>query len=169
MWTRPRPSLRPVTLLTGALASALALGVLAPASKSQPVHTSLSVAVEHSIRLPFTGSAQSVVIGNPAIADVTIVDSHTAYISGRGVGDTDVVILDQAGRVLFAGDILVMASQTGRLTVWSGPSRTDYSCAPICVATSHSDATGGAGGSSGGPSPAKPANPLGGLAAGSGI
>ncbi len=127
------------------------------------------MAVEHSIRLPFTGSAQSVVIGNPAIADVTIVDSHTAYISGRGVGDTDVVILDQAGHVLFAGDILVMASQTGRLTVWSGPSRTDYSCAPVCVATSHTDATGGGGASSGGPSPAKPANPLGALAAASGL
>ena len=61
--------------------SLLALGAAAPAlAQSRP----LSVEIDHTARLNLRGAAASVVVGNPQIADVTVVDEHTLFISGRG-------------------------------------------------------------------------------------
>jgi hypothetical protein len=114
---------------------------------------SLVVPIDHSTRLNVAGSAASVVVGNPQVADVTVVDSHTVFVSGRGFGETDVVVLDAAGRTLYAGDILVGSPNGGRVTVYRGQARTDMACAPGCAVSFRSETRGGGSGSQGGAVP----------------
>ncbi len=141
--------LRPL-IIYGAAALAVVCA-FAPSARAETV----VVALDHSARLHVAGSAQSVVVGNPAVADVTVVDSHTIYVSGRGYGVTDVVVLDSNGHSLFAGEVQVTTPNTGRVTVWRGSDRTDMACAPSCQASIRSAAAkGGGDASASGASPA---------------
>jgi Pilus formation protein N terminal region len=137
-----------------ALPMALVFASLATAAAAAP----LTVAIDHSTRLNIAGAASSVVVGNPAVADVTVVDSHTVFISGRGYGETDLVVLDPVGRTLYSGEVLVGGVNDGRVSVYRGADRTDLACAPGCEVSFRSPnksgggsgAAGGSGGSAGG-------------------
>src|SRR3954447_15735714 len=106
------------------LIARLALATLATAALVAPAAAApLVVPIDQSTRLNVPGSAYSVLVGNPAVADVTVVDSHTLYIQGRGYGATDVVVLDRDGRPLYTGDLVVSAAESGRVSVYRGPAR----------------------------------------------
>ncbi len=113
-------ALLPVLLATLALPATAGAGVV-------------TVPIDHSTRLSIRGPAASVVVGNPAVADVTVIDSHTVFVSGRGYGTTDVTILDALGRTIFNSDILVSAPTAGRVSVYRGPTRSDLACDPGCA------------------------------------
>ena len=89
------------------------------------------VPLDHVTRLNVPEGASSVLVGNPGIADVTVVDSHTLYVSGRGYGVTDLVVLDRFGRTVYSGDITVAAAGAS-VSVYRGGTRTDAVCAPGC-------------------------------------
>jgi Flp pilus assembly secretin CpaC len=144
--------LRPIILFGAAAAFAV---MAAPMARSEP----LVVPLDHSVRLTVAGAAQSVVVGNPTVADVTVVDSHTLFVSGRGYGVTDVVVIDSLGHTLYTGEIVVGTASTGRVSVWRGGARTDMACAPACQVSVRTGGGGSSGGSSGG-SPAAPAPSL---------
>ena len=109
--------------------AAAALGV-APASlaQSRPV----SVEIDHSTRVQLGGPAGTVIVGNPAIADVTVVDANTLFITGRGYGSTEIVVVDTIGRTIFQGDVVVTMPQ-GHVRVWRGAAATDMACASSCA------------------------------------
>ena len=89
---------------------------------------------------------------------------YTPYISGRGYGSTDIIVLDRDGRTLYSGDLVVGAADTGRVSVYRGASgRTDMACAPDCQVSVRSGGSGGGAPSGGGASPPPPsmANALG--------
>ncbi|CAN5158366.1 hypothetical protein BH09PSE2_BH09PSE2_11190 [soil metagenome] len=113
-----------------ALLSAILIAVALPATAGAGVVT---VPIDHSTRLSIRGPAASLVVGNPSLADVTLVDSHTVFVSGRGFGSTDVTILDSLGRTIFSSDILVSAPTQGRVSVYRGPTRSDLACDPGCA------------------------------------
>ncbi len=131
-----------------ALPLALLLASLATSAAAEP----LTVAIDHSSRLNVQGSAASVVVGNPQVADVTVVDSHTVFVSGRGYGETDVIVLDAAGRTLYAGEIMVGTPGGGRVSIYRGAERTDMACAPGCEVSFRSPTRSGGSGSAGGAS-----------------
>ncbi len=138
------------------------------ASAGSALAEPLVVPIDHSARIAVQGSAASVVLGNPQVADVTVVDSHTLFVSGRGYGETDVVVLDRSGRTIYSGDVIVAAAGGGRVSVYRGGDRTDMACAPACsvstrspTAPSKEGATGAAAGASG-------SSPMAGLASGIG-
>jgi hypothetical protein len=123
-------------------ALALCLGLIAGPVAAQ----SISLPIDHSMRVNVPGSAASIVVGNPTIADVTVIDSRTLFITGRGYGATNVIALDRSGQTLFAGDVVVTAHASD-VSVYRGAGRQDYACAPGCNAYAR---TGGGGGGGGG-------------------
>jgi hypothetical protein len=137
----------------------IALAAFGLATAGPAFATTLVVPIDQSTRLNIAGSAASVLVGNPAIADVTVIDSHTLYVLGRGYGATDIVVLDRDGRPLYTGDLVVSSADAGRVSIYRGPARTDMACAPGCQVTIRSGG-GGAGAapaaSGGGSSPAGP-------------
>ena len=87
-----------------------------------------SVGLNESRRVVLQGSAASVVVDDPTIADVAMVNSHSLIVLGRGYGATDVMVLDHAGRVLFDGRVRVSPPEDGRVTVHHGAAAADFYC-----------------------------------------
>ncbi|HTM80583.1 pilus assembly protein N-terminal domain-containing protein [Asticcacaulis sp.] len=93
----------------------------------------LVVEKNHSARISLSGAAGSVIVANPAIADVNVIDSRTVYIVGKGFGNSSVIITDQMGRPLFDGEVVVTASQKGAITVYKGLTPSLMVCSTICT------------------------------------
>lgn len=104
----------------------------------------LSVEIDRSARVQLRGAAGSVIVGNPAIADVQVVDANTLYIVGKGYGVTEVVAVDGIGRILFQNQIVVTAGNTGMVRVWRGTQQTEMACAASCAPSIRSPAGDGA-------------------------
>lgn len=118
-----------VTLLT-------ALGVFTASLVPGLAVAGQRVAVEknHTLRVTLSASAGSVVVGNPDIADVTVIDSRTIYIVGKGFGSSAVNVTGRDGRSLFDGEVTVTAPQRGAITVYKGLTPSLLVCSNVCVA-----------------------------------
>lgn len=93
----------------------------------------ISVEVDQAQRVQLSGPASSVIVGNPEIADVTVVDANTLYITGKGYGVTEVVAVDPIGRTVFQSQVVVTAGDgAGRVRVWRGAQSTEMACATSC-------------------------------------
>lgn len=103
----------------------------------------LEVAIDHSERLQVRGAAGSVIVGNPEVADVTVVDAHTLFVSGRGFGVTQIVVVDPLGRTLWQGDVVVTSPETNAVSVWRGAAQTEMACASTCQPLSRAAKTAG--------------------------
>jgi hypothetical protein len=92
----------------------------------------LTVEIDHARAVRLSEPAAAVIVGNPAIADVTPHDSSLFLITGKGFGATNVIALDEAGRQIYEADINVVSSPVGRLTVHRGLGRESYACRGAC-------------------------------------
>jgi hypothetical protein len=95
-----------------------------------------------------------VLIGDAAVADVTVIDHHHLLLHGKAFGRTNLVVMDAAGRTLFSGPIVVGAQDEGRVSVFRGAQQSDYSCTNRCERVS------GAGSSTPANMPSGPAAPI---------
>ncbi|MBA5776236.1 pilus assembly protein N-terminal domain-containing protein [Stappia sp. F7233] len=79
--------------------------------------------------------ADTVIVGNPAIADVTMHDRNTVVVTGKVFGTTNLVILDRNAEPIIDEVIIVRPSDTGLVTVQRNVARFSYSCSPVCEPT----------------------------------
>lgn len=93
----------------------------------------LVVEKNHTARIALSSPAASVIVGNPEIADVNIVDSRTVYILGKGFGNSSVTITDRNGRAIFDAEIAVTAVHSGAITVYKGLKPSLMICSNVCV------------------------------------
>lgn len=122
----PRHFLRSVAALA---AAGLAAGTASIAlAQARPLNIEIDSATRVQLRAP----AGSVIVANPRIADVTVVDANTLFITGKGYGVTEVVAVDALGRPLFQTQIVVSAGSTGAVRVWRGGDATDMACGSSC-------------------------------------
>ena len=84
------------------------------------------------MRLPSPASA--IVVGNPAIADVSVHSPTMLFVNGRGYGVTNVIILDELGNVMMDTNIQVSKSQSasGKRVLMAGRGWQSYACTPFC-------------------------------------
>ncbi|MGV9008299.1 pilus assembly protein N-terminal domain-containing protein [Brevundimonas sp.] len=96
----------------------------------------LNVEIDQAMRVPLRAAAGSVIVGNPLIADVTVVDSNTLYITGKGYGITEIVAVDAIGRTVFQRQVVVSdGAGSGRVRVWRGGQATEMACGSSCSPT----------------------------------
>jgi Flp pilus assembly secretin CpaC len=119
--------------LSSSLAAiALAAGMAFPALAAE----TLSVPIDQSAPVSLPPGSMNVMIGNPAIADVNILDPRSAVVLGKAYGVTNLLVLDGRGRTLMDRPIVVSAADTGRITAIRGGAtgaRVDnYACAARC-------------------------------------
>jgi len=94
--------------------------------------SSLTAPLGQTVRIPIRGSATDVIVGDTKIADVTVVGPDTLFVSGRGYGSTNVVVVGSGGRTLFDGRVLVPMPNAGQVTVYRGSAQSSVLCAPLC-------------------------------------
>lgn len=118
------------------LKALLALGVIAFSpgfahAGTAGGHYSVELNKTEVVYLP--ASAGAVVIGNPAIADVSIHSANTIFVVGRGFGETNLVVLNAAGHKIMDADIQVVNNLPAHgVRIYNGTERETYSCAPYC-------------------------------------
>ena len=122
----------------------LALAATAVATTALAQSRPLNVEIDRSQRVALRGAAASVIVGNPAIADVTVVDANTLYIVGKGYGVTEVVAVDAIGRPLFQSQIVVTGGSTGAVRMWRGGQMTERACGGACAPSIRSTGPGAA-------------------------
>lgn len=111
---------------------AAALTALAGAAQAAPT---LSVPIDQSARIALPAGVRDVMIGNPAIADVNVLDPRNAVVLGKGYGVTNLLVIDQLGRTVMERQIVVSPPAAGRVSVIRGPRVDDYACAGACERT----------------------------------
>lgn len=109
---------------------AAVLCAAAPALADEPIAVHLDQA--KILKLP--DRATTVVIGDPLIADMSIQPGGLAVITGKGYGETNVVVLDKSSAVLMEKTIEVKAPAEPLVFVYRGNmgTRQTYSCTPDC-------------------------------------
>ena len=85
------------------------------------------------VRIP--PGAQTLIIGNPLIADVTMLkNNQLMVVTGKAFGTTNLIVLDRAGTQV-GESLITVVHPNDKLVVMRGPHRESYSCAPDCMPT----------------------------------
>lgn len=95
----------------------------------------LPVRIDQASHITLPAPARDVVIGNPSVADVTIIDGRNLLVLGKSYGVTNIVVLDARGQTILDRQIVVSASDEGRVSFFRGPDVYNYSCSPRCERT----------------------------------
>ena len=104
-----------------AAGAVLAIAVRAHANEIQ-------VPLDNAQMLTFEKPMRAVSIGNPAIADITVIDRTHVLIMGKTFGSTNIIALDPAGREAMNDQIVVTARPGGTVIVQRGVARTTLMC-----------------------------------------
>ncbi len=77
---------------------------------------------------------KTVIVGNPAIADVAVMPNGKGMvITGKSYGTTNLVALDGAGLIVAKSSLYVQAPVDSVVVVQRGLERESYSCTPRCA------------------------------------
>jgi len=110
---------------------ALAL-LLAAAPAAALAGAILPVTLNEAVRITLPGPARDVIIGNPLVADVTVSDSRHLILTGKAFGQTNLIVVGQAGRTIFDRELMVPRPMTGRVTMITGDKIASFACPGEC-------------------------------------
>src|SRR6266516_1697543 len=69
--------------------------------------------------LRFDRPVGTVAVGNPAVADTFAPNDRAILLTGKTIGSTNLIVLDDGGRDLFSAAVIVSRTELGRVTVHS--------------------------------------------------
>ncbi len=96
----------------------------------------LSVAAGQAVRIGLSGPVRDVVVGDPTVADVSVVNERTLVVMGKRAGMTTVLAFDAAGRPLSDRQVMV-SDAAGAITVYRGVTApANYACGEQCARVS---------------------------------
>lgn len=101
------------------------------AAASAPISVKVNMARVLRINAP----ASTVIVGNPAVADVTIQDPMTLVLTGKSYGQTNLIVLNASGNPIADTLVEVVQDQANLVTVFNAGSRYTYACADRCAPT----------------------------------
>jgi Flp pilus assembly secretin CpaC len=125
----PAPRLS-IVLIAALLASAgFALAV---ETGSKPP---IAVIIDRAKVMHISRPADTIIIGNPGIADATIQDAQTLIITGKSFGSTNLIVLDAQGQPIADEVLSVQPNDDSVVTIFRRASRVTLSCTPDCSPT----------------------------------
>lgn len=99
-----------------------------------PAHTDASIRVlmneARIVRLAH--DADTVIVGNPAIADATVQDARTIVLTGKGFGITNLIILDRQGKQIVDDKVFVARNTERTMRVYREADVQTFFCSPSC-------------------------------------
>ena len=116
------------------LAGGLALAVLGSVAGLADA-SGIVVAMDRARIVKVPTGTQTLIIGNPLVADVTMLKGNgSMVVSGRSFGTTNLISLDASGNAIDETTIKVIAGNQS-LVVLRGTAQESYSCNPKCSPT----------------------------------
>jgi Flp pilus assembly secretin CpaC len=113
-------------LFASSLGLTAGLALLVPASAAP--FNSVTVSTDEVRVLSFQSPVKTVFVGNPTIADVTVIDSKHVFLLGKSFGTTNLVALDEQGRQTTDEEITVLNRQERVVTLQRGAARATLYC-----------------------------------------
>ncbi len=115
------------------IAFVIAFGATPARAESAP--RLLAVVLDQATVAKLPAGTSTLIIGNPMIADVTMLKTGAAMVvTGKGYGQTNLIALDSVGTVLFEEQLRVLPSKTV-VVLQNGTSHVSVSCNPDCMPT----------------------------------
>ena len=84
--------------------------------------------------------ADTIVVGNSAIADASVQDSSTIVLTGKGFGVTNLVVLDAEGTPIVDEQVTVVRQDVSSVRIYRRSEIQTLSCTPYCESSYKSDA-----------------------------
>lgn len=84
--------------------------------------------------------ADTVVVGNPQIADASVQDATTIVLTGKGFGVTNLVVLDDQGNPIVDEQVQVSRQTVSSVRIYRRAAIQTLSCTPYCESSYKSDA-----------------------------
>ncbi len=118
--------------LTLALCAGLSLSAATVAAADSPSSAPLSVSAGAAARIVLAAPVRDIVVGDPTVADVSLVNERTLVILGKKAGATTVLAFDARGRALADRDVVVSNVPTQAVVVQRGVNAATYACGDRC-------------------------------------
>ncbi len=114
-------------LVISAIAWAGSTAAIAVAAESP-----IDVTIDFAKVLKLDAPAQTIIIGNPGIADASVDDEKTLVLTGKTAGTTNLIVLDKDGNEVLNTTLRVSSDIRQLTTIFYGQDRQTFSCAPVC-------------------------------------
>jgi hypothetical protein len=77
----------------------------------------------------FPAPVTTVYVGNPSIADVTVIDSRRVFLLGKSFGTTNIVALDSKGNATMSQRVTIYGRPGSTVTLHRGAAQFTFACA----------------------------------------
>ena len=94
--------------------------------------TGISVIMNQAKIVKLSRAADTVIVGNPEIADAAVQDASTIVLTGKGFGTTNFVVLDAQGNAIVDEMIVVSRNDANSMRIYRGTEIQTLSCTPDC-------------------------------------
>ncbi len=115
--------------------SVLAVTALAGFTVVTQANEPVIITIDRAKVLRISRPADTIIVGNPSIADATIQDQQTLVLTGRSFGVTNIVILDADGDPIVDETIVVQGHETNTVRIYRRAVRETFACSPVCEPT----------------------------------
>jgi Flp pilus assembly secretin CpaC len=96
----------------------------------------LAVPLDEARMITFAKPVATLYVGNPVIADVTVIDKRHAFVLGKSFGTTNIIALDADGTEIDSRRVTVVGSSAATVILHRGAAQVTYACvAQRCEAT----------------------------------
>lgn len=92
----------------------------------------VDVTIDFAKVMKLSRPANTIVIGNPGIADATVEDESTIVLTGKAAGVTNLIVLDSEGKEVTHTLVRVSSDVRQLTTVFKAGQRQTFSCSPVC-------------------------------------
>lgn len=115
------------------LASAAVVGIAALSAGGTALAAEMvDVTIDFAKVMKLSRPAETIVIGNPGIADASVEDEATIVLTGKAAGVTNMIVLDKAGDEVLNTTVRVSSDVRQLTTVFKAGQRQTFSCSPVC-------------------------------------
>ena len=118
---------------------AAAVGLVA-ASVQAMAGAGIEVVMNQAKIVRLARPADTIVVGNPAIADASVQDATTIVLTGKGFGVTNLVVLDKEGAPIVDEQVVVARDVAASVRIYRRGDVQTLSCTPYCESSYKSDA-----------------------------
>jgi len=113
-----------------------ATSLITPARAAADIEVTMNQAKIVKLSRP----ADTIVVGNPAIADASVQDASTIVLTGKGFGVTNLVVLDQEGSPIVDAQVTVVRQAASSVRIYRRAEVQTMSCTPYCESSYKSEA-----------------------------
>ena len=100
----------------------------------------IEVTMNQAKIVKLTRAADTIVVGNPAIADASVQDASTIVLTGKGFGVTNLVVLDRDGSPIIDEQVTVVRQAASSVRIYRRAQIQTMSCTPYCESSFKTDA-----------------------------